>query len=263
MRIPPETVAALAAQAAEVLPGAAASPLLLICEHAGTTIPAPWGDLGLPAPFFATHYAFDPGVEALTRALSARLAAPAVLARWSRIFLDYNRFPENWDHIRPDLGGIPVPGNLGVTPEEAALRRAIAAEPLDTAIAALVPGRRAVVGVHSFTPVMAGHHRPVDIGILWRERSPFVEAVLAGLHARAGGLRIGDNAPYDWTQVMAYSLQTHGLDHGLPCFYLEVNNALFSEPETAARVTDLLAGVLAEALPAARARSLDSPRPTV
>lgn len=252
MQLPPNMVAALAAEAAEVLRPASASPLFLLCEHAGARVPAPWGGLGLPPAFLDTHYAYDPGVDGLTRVLSARLEAPAVLARYSRIFLDYNRFPEDWDHIRPDLGGIPVPANLRISAAERTLRRAIAATPLDQAIRPLLPGRRAVVSVHSFTPVMAGDHRAVDIGVLWRQDSGFVRAVLAELHGRAAGLglRIGDNAPYDWRRVVAYSLQAHALDRGLPCFYLEVNNALFSDPATSETIAALIADVLATALSA-------------
>mgnify|MGYP006189634821 CR=1 FL=1 len=75
MQLPPNMVAALAAEAAEVLRPASASPLLLLCEHAGARVPAPWGGLGLPPAFLDTHYAYDPGVDGLTRVLSARLDA--------------------------------------------------------------------------------------------------------------------------------------------------------------------------------------------
>ncbi len=250
MRLGAETVAALRAGAVETLRAGSTGPLLLLCEHAGNIVPAPWNGLGLPSPFLDTHYAFDPGVDRLTRALSERLDAPAVLARYSRIFVDYNRFDDNWDHMRPDLGGVPVPGNMDIAQAERRLRREIAVEPLDDAIAPLVHGRRAVVSVHSFTPVMAGHRRPVDIGLLWREDAPFVRVALRELKARGAesGLRIGDNEPYDWRAVTAYSLQVHALDHGLPCFYLEVNNALFSKPETSALVTNLVGEVLRAAL---------------
>ncbi|WP_137113589.1 N-formylglutamate amidohydrolase [Mesorhizobium sp. GR13] len=250
MQLAADTVAALKANACEVLRPDSGSPLLLLCEHAGNLVPAPWRNLGLAPEFLETHYGYDPGVDRLTRALSQHLEAPAVIARYSRIFLDYNRFASDWDHMRPDLGGIPVPGNLNVNEAERALRRSIAVEPLDMAITGLTARRKAVVSVHSFTPVMGGHHRPVDIGILWREDSSFVRQTLAGLKARGDelGLRTGDNEPYDWRAVVAYSLQAHALDLGLPCFYLEVNNALFSNPEKSEKVALLLADVMRAAV---------------
>lgn len=250
MQLAPGTVAALQADACEVLRPESDSPLLLLCEHGGNLVPAPWRNLGLPPEMLATHYGYDPGVDGLTRALSQKLNAPAVIARYSRIFLDYNRYPTDWDHMRPDLGGIPVPGNLNLHEAEKALRRSIAVDPLDAAIAGLAGARKAVVSVHSFTPVMAGHHRPVDIGVLWREDSTFVRGAIAGLKARGGesGLRIGDNEPYDWRAVIAYSLQVHALDLGLPCFYLEVNNGLFSNSEKSEKIAGLLADVIGAAL---------------
>lgn len=248
MQLPPETVAALAADAVEVLNRGSRSPLLLICEHAGNRVPAPWRSLGLDAALLESHFGYDPGVDGLTRDLAARLGAPAVLARYSRLFVDYNRFAHDWDHMRPDLGGIPVPANLAISEDEARLRRSIAVAPVDDAIAQLVGGRRALVSVHSFTPVMAGHRREVDIGVLWRQDSEFVRRVLGGLCRRASGFRIGDNAPYDWRTALAYSLQVHALDQGLPCFYLEVNNGLFSDSATSARVAEIVGSVLAEAI---------------
>ena len=61
----------------------------------------------------------------------------------------------------------PVPGGLHLSHADA--ERAIATGQFDA--------------VHSFTPVMAGDHRAVDIGVLWRKDSGFVRAVLAALHA--------------------------------------------------------------------------------
>lgn len=246
--IPPDssTIAALKARACETLNAQSASPLLLLGEHAGNAVPEPWGTLGLDPSLFDTHYGYDPGVDWLTRALAERLDAPAVIAAWSRIFVDCNRFADDWDHIRPDLGGIPVPGNIAAGEAERALRRTVTVEPFDEAVRAVHAGRKAVVSVHSFTPVMAGHTRPVDIGILWRQDSPFVRRTIDDLTRRAAGegLRIGDNAPYDWRTAVAYSLQVHALDHGLPCFYLEVNNALFADPQKAALVARLVGETL-------------------
>jgi predicted N-formylglutamate amidohydrolase len=243
-------VAALAESAVEVLAPAGTSPLLLLCEHAGAEIPAPWSGLGLDPAFLATHYAYDPGAGLVTRRLSASLDAPAVLARYSRIFLDYNRFVDDWDYIRTDLGGIPVPGNLAVDDDERIRREAVAVAPVRGTVESLRAGRKAAVSIHSFTPVMAGERRPVDVAILWDEDSAFVRLAREELMARAGrfGLRAGDNAPYDLRKVGARSLKTHAADHGLPYFYVEVNNGLFSNPETADDVTALLDETLSAVL---------------
>lgn len=255
------TLAALAESAAERLAPDGASPLLLLCEHAGAEIPAPWSGLGLDPAYLSTHYAYDPGAGLVTRHLSRALDAAAVLSRYSRIFLDYNRFPGDWDYIRPDLGGIPVPRNLVIDAGERGRREAIAAAPVHGAIEAMRAGRSAVISIHSFTPVMADDRRMVDVAILWDEDSGFVRVALDELKARAGrfGLRPGDNAPYDLRKVGARSLKTHAADHALPYFYIEVNNGLFSNPETTARVTSLLDETLSAVL--RREREWNSAQP--
>src|SRR5262245_18161028 len=73
------------------------SPLLLICEHAGKRIPPPWRNLGLAPAFFNTHFAYDLGAGLLTARLAKALDASAVLAAYSRLFLDLNRFPGDWN----------------------------------------------------------------------------------------------------------------------------------------------------------------------
>src|SRR4051812_45107613 len=83
-------IAALTEASVERLRIDAASPYLLIAEHAGNLVPAPWHDLGLAAPYLGTHFAVDIGIDALTRRLSRTLRAPAVIAHYSRLFLDYN-----------------------------------------------------------------------------------------------------------------------------------------------------------------------------
>ncbi|RUX19742.1 N-formylglutamate amidohydrolase [Mesorhizobium sp. M2A.F.Ca.ET.042.01.1.1] len=240
-------VAALAAAGVERLLPDAASPYLLIAEHAGNVVPGPWRDLGLAEPYLGTHFAVDLGVDALTRRLSRTLRASAVIAHYSRLFLDYNRPAEEWDFMRPDLGGIPVPSNLAVDAADARLRKLVAWAPVERAIVEAAAGRRALISVHSFTPVMAGVKRNVDIGVLWREQSPFVNSVLKTLGAQGAeaGFRIGDNEPYDWRQAVGYTLNRHGLQQGRPCLYLEVRNDLLADPENFERVGRLLENAFA------------------
>jgi predicted N-formylglutamate amidohydrolase len=240
-------IAALAAASVERLRIEAASPYLLIAEHAGNLVPAPWHDLGLAAPYLGTHFAIDIGIDALTRRLSQTLRAPAVVAHYSRLFLDYNRPAGEWDFMRPDLGGIPVPGNLAPDAVDARLRKMIAWAPVEQAVIEAAAGGQALISVHSFTPVMSGVRRDVDIGVLWREQSPFVTSVLKTLGARGAeaGLRIGDNEPYDWRQAVGYTLNRHGLEQGRPCLYLEVRNDLLSDPETFELVSRTLEDVFA------------------
>lgn len=239
-------LSALRRDAVECLPGAARHPLVMVCEHAGALVPAPWQDLGLDKAYLATHFAFDPGAGPMTRALCADLGAPGVLARYSRLFLDYNRYPQDWEQMRPDMGGIPVPGNLAPDDADRALRHQIAAAPLADAIDSAALGRGAMVAVHSFTPVMNGQARTLDIGVLGRRDCRFLRTLVAVLQGAAGGLRVTENAPYDWHQVDANCLQHHAEARDLPCVALEFNSAALSDADTFTAIRALVSSALAE-----------------
>jgi predicted N-formylglutamate amidohydrolase len=227
-------------------PGAP-SPVLLICEHAGKDVPAPWRNLGLTPEFLETHFAWDPGAARLTEALAEKMRATAVLATYSRLFLDLNRFPGDWDCCRPDMAGIPVPANLDIHDRERAQREKIARAPFDQAVALWLCSRPAVVSIHSFTPLVAGKKREPEIGVLWREECRMGPPVLKALREQ-GRFVIGNNEPYDWRVAEGYTLRRHGLDHGLPCLYLEIRNDLLDTPARIARVADALAPALLSAL---------------
>lgn len=240
-------LAELAQAAVRTIVAATPSPLLLICEHAGNAVPAPWRDLGLAAAFLDTHFAWDAGAGALTEALATRLGATAVLATYSRLFLDINRFPGEWDCCRPDLAGIPVPANLDIHDRERAQREKIARAPFDQAVSLRLRDRPAVVSIHTFTPIVAGKGRDPEIGVLWRQECRMGPPVLKALRDQ-GSFVIGNNEPYDWRTSDGYTLRRHGLDHGLPCLYLEVRNDLLASPAGIARVADALAPALLAAL---------------
>lgn len=245
-KLEPARLDALRQDAVTVLPGAAAHPLVMVCEHAGALVPAPWRDLGLDKALLATHFAFDLGAGAMTRALCTDLGAPGVLARYSRLFLDYNRYPQDWEQMRPDMGGIPVPGNLAPDDAERALRNQIAAAPLAAAIDTAALGRQGMVAVHSFTSVMNGHTRALDIGVLGRRDCRFLRALVDALQRTAGGLRVAENAPYDWHQVDAFCLQHHAEARALPCVALEFNNAALADPGTFSAIRALVGTALTE-----------------
>jgi predicted N-formylglutamate amidohydrolase len=239
-------VAGLVRQAVRVIP-AERSTLLLLCEHAGNAVPPQWQNLGLAPPLLQTHFAWDAGASALTEALAKRLPAAAVLASYSRLFIDLNRLASDWDCIRPDLAGIPVPANLHLDENERALRERIARVPFDHAVEEWLDERPVVVSIHTFTPIFSGAWREPDIGVLWRKEAGLGPAVLDALRGQAEYV-VGDNQPYDWNASDGYTLRRHGLDQGLRCLYLEVRNSLLERPEDVDRVASVLAAALAVAI---------------
>ncbi|HEY1891046.1 MAG TPA: N-formylglutamate amidohydrolase [Steroidobacteraceae bacterium] len=242
-----EAVTALAEEAAGVVEGTARPDIVLLCEHAGRTVPAPWGDLGLPGAFFATHHACDLGAAELTRAVARELGATAILARYSRLFLDYNRQRDDPECRRIEIGGVPVPANLDLTEEEVEMREAIARAPLERAVALWTEQRpaRAVISIHSFSPYWSNARRDCEIGVMWREDARLAPRLIAQL-AQGGTYVVRDNEPYDFRGSDWFTLQRHGLEIGLPCAYIEVRNDLIG-PAQREPMAEYLASAISKA----------------
>ena len=75
----------------EIVNQAGAAPLLLLCDHATNFMPRAFRSLALDEARLARHIAWDIGIAEVTRDLSRRLDAPAVLSRFSRLIVDPNR----------------------------------------------------------------------------------------------------------------------------------------------------------------------------
>lgn len=227
-----EEVDALAAEAATVVVGTTRPGIVLVCEHGGRRVPAAWSDLGLADAFFTTHFGCDIGAADLTRVLARKLGATAVLANYSRLFLDYNRKRHDPDCRRIEIGGIPVPGNLDLSEEEIAAREAIARTPVESAIALWTEEHpaSAVISIHSFSPYWNNAKRSCEIGVMWREDTRIAPRLIEELSARSGYV-VRDNEPYDFRTNDWFTLQRHGLDIGVPCAYIEVRNDLIGGSE--------------------------------
>lgn len=222
-----EELDALAAEAADVIAGTIRPDIVFLCEHGGRRVPAAWSDLGLPREFLATHYGGDIGAAELTRALARELGATAVIANYSRLFLDYNRKRNDPECRRIEIGGIPVPGNLDLVEEEIELREAIARTPVDRVMAQWTEERpaRAVISIHSFSPYWNNAKRSCEIGVMWREDTRLAPRLIAELSKR-GDHVVRDNEPYDFRSNDWFTLKRHGLEIGVPCAYIEVRNDL-------------------------------------
>lgn len=241
-----EEVMRFTATSIEVIEGSDAA-LILLCEHASPRIPEPWQDLGLPAALLSTHFAWDMGSADLTRQLARRLSATAVLANYSRLFIDINRSPDAPDYMRRDLSGIPVPKNLNISPRERLLRARICCEPFDWAVSARLGIRPALVSVHSFSPVFDGLSRATEIGILWTDDSRIGRALLAAFRT-ATRFVVGDNDPYDMRSASSGSLFRLGRANGLPFAALEIRSDLLTYGRRTDELVDVIASVFSQVL---------------
>lgn len=200
--------------------------VLLVCDHASKVVPKSLGTLGLGDDTFDRHIAYDIGAAAVTRGLSQRIDAQAVLAGYSRLVIDVNRPPGHPDSIVPENDGIPVPGNKGL--DNAARRQRVRElfEPYHDAVNRALARlwdrgpAPAIFSIHSFSPRFGDKPRPWDIGVLWN-RDPRIAIPLME-HLEKYDLRVGDNEPYSGHDL-AYTIDMHGAAGGIANCAVEIN----------------------------------------
>ena len=226
----------------------AASPFLVVCDHAGRAVPARLGRLGLLDTVFDTHIAWDIGALGFAERLARRLGATLISQAYSRLVIDCNRDPTHPGAIPSESDRVSIPGNTDLTRQDRAARIAEIHAPYHARISTEVATRVAedrpplMICAHSFTPSMQGVARPWHVGVLHGEDSPASEALLALLRAE-GDLVVGDNEPYamDGTDFTA---PTHAWARGLDVLELEIRQDLLFDPEGQERFADLFARLL-------------------
>lgn len=243
----------------ELLRAEGSSPLFLTCEHAGRLFPAQLGTLGLGAADLERHIAWDIGAGGVTRGLSARLDATAVLQRYSRLVVDCNRAPMAHDFITVKSEDTEIPGNRALSAAEVGARTREIFEPYHDAIRGALDAREAagqptvLVSVHSCTPVFHGVWRPWHVGVLYDKDDRFARIVL-DLLSEHGELTIGENQPYYLTHERDYAVPVHGENRGIPHVELEIRQDLIGDADGQDVWAERLARVLNEGLELLRQR---------
>lgn len=172
---------------------------LITCEHGGKRIPASFRSLfhGCDA-LLKTHRGYDPGALLMARDLARCFAAPRVTSTVSRLLIDLNRslgHPQLFSQATRDA---PATQRTQIIKEHYLPYRQRVEHLVRQAVLA---GRRAVhISSHSFTPVLDGKVRHVDVGLLYdpgREGEVDLCARWKTLLAAAApGLRVRRNYPY-------------------------------------------------------------------
>jgi predicted N-formylglutamate amidohydrolase len=227
------------------------SPLLLICEHASNHLPSPYGTLGLSRQERESHIAWDPGALGVARGLAQRLDAPLVHATVSRLVVDLNRDPSAPDSITALSERTPVPGNANLSAAERDRRIREVYEPFHRAVGDFIDRRetatRAVVSVHSFTPVYRETSRPWHIGLIHDADERLARAAAAQL-SRDAALVLGMNQPYSPADRVFHTLDRHAVRRGLAPLMIEIRNDLIRTDDEQAAWAARLAPILVHAL---------------
>jgi len=244
----------------EILREGAPSPFLLLCDHASNRVPRALCDLGLDHAQLARHIAWDIGAADVTRALSRRLDATAILSTFSRLVADANRRPDDPACMPAVSDETAVPGNAALAEDDRRARLATFHEPYHRAIAEAAAQREGagqlpiLIAVHSCTPVMQGIVRPWEIGVLWNADQRLARPLIEAFAAR--GLNVGDNQPYSGRDPHGYTLHIHAEPKGLAHVLFELRQDLIDTHHGAEHWADLMAPALAARLgdPALRRR---------
>jgi len=227
------------------------SAFLLTSDHYGRLIPASLGDLGLPESELARHIAWDVGIAGVAERLADMLDAHLIAQRYSRLVIDCNRPPRVASSIPRLSEATTIPGNEGLTREDAEMRRREIFDPYHRRIDQVIDRRArdkrptVLVSLHSFTPVYAGVARPWHIGTLYHRDKTLPPLLLRALRAE-GDLVVGDNEPYAVSDETDYTIPVHGEARGLANTGIEIRQDLIADESGQQQWAERLARFLGE-----------------
>ena len=118
-------------------------PLVVTCEHASNRLPEEIEASPEDRPWLETHWGWDPGAAAVTRALIEHKDCVAIMSRFSRLVCDPNRHVEEWDWIRERCEDYELSFNRHLSDEERQRRRATYHEPFHAEVDACLSERLA------------------------------------------------------------------------------------------------------------------------
>ncbi|MGE6782579.1 N-formylglutamate amidohydrolase [Ensifer adhaerens] len=234
----------------EIIEAKPTTGLVLLADHAMNRLPAEYGSLGLPASAFERHIAYDIGVEALVRRLSAMLDAPAVLGCFSRLLIDPNRGEDDPTLIMRISDGAIIPGNHPITEQEWENRLNRFHRPYHRAVSETIDrsaeahgAAPLVISIHSFTPAWKGVARPWHAAVLWDSDARAVLPLIEKLEA-PGDIVVGNNEPYDGA-LRGDTMFRHCMVPGIAHALIEVRQDLIADEAGVAEWAERLAPILA------------------
>ena len=234
-------------EAYSILPGNAASGLLIVVDHASRAIPADI-ELGIDPAHAEKHIGWDIGAADLGGALCGRLGCPGLFGAVSRLVLDLHREEDSPALIPVASDGHHIPGNAGLAAADREARIARFWRPYHARLADMVAANRPalIAAVHSFTPRLEtadGPDRPWQVGILYNGDDRAARIAIGQL--RAMGFETGDNEPYSGKLLNA-TMNLHAEAHGIPYLAIEVRNDLIGDAAGVARWAEVLERVIVQ-----------------
>ena len=226
------------------------SKLLFLCDHASNRVPPDYDGLGLPAPLFETHIAYDIGAAFVTQALAEAYGAAALMGTASRLLIDLNRGADDPTLVMKLSDGSIVPGNRNADAAEVARRLARFHAPYHAQIRqqiAEIGSGAILISIHSFTPAWKGVKRVWEMGVLYGRDARLARPLMK--HLALAGFSVGDNEPYTGA-LEGDTLDTHGTKTGHANVLIEIRQDFLIDPRKAgifaARLKPILDAALAD-----------------
>lgn len=207
--------------------------LVVSCEHATGHIPPDLRPLFSRADaVLATHRGYDIGALGVAQQLAAARGVPLLAATVSRLVVDTNRSPRHPRVLSEYTRDLPESERARLfeqyyTPHRDAVERAVREH--------VEMGRNVVhLAVHSFTPVLNGEVRNVEVGLLYDPARAAEVATIERWHtafrAARPDWRIRRNSPYRGTSdALCTFLRRRYPDPTYAGIELELNQGLFGK----------------------------------
>ena len=138
---------------------------VLVCEHASNHIPDMFSQLGISSEVAESHVAWDPGAFEVSLQLAELLDAPLVKGEVSRLVYDCNRPPQAADAIPEKSEIFDIPGNRDLDDVDRDVRILHVYLPFRQCVTDTIAKSehlRALITIHSFTPVYNGVDRRLE-----------------------------------------------------------------------------------------------------
>jgi predicted N-formylglutamate amidohydrolase len=237
----------------------ASKPVLLVCDHASRRFPRSLGTMGLDPVARRCHLAIDIGAGALTEAVAENIGVTAVLCQYSRLIIDCNRQLMDPGAFLEFGDGVVISGNRNLHATDKKLRENEIYWPYHVAIDAQierlhVPDTAPVfVAIHSFTPVLNGEPRGIEVGVLWDADRVTAEIFMSEF--RRAGYNVGDNEPYSGKAPADFTIDHHAEAKGIPHVGIEIRQDLIDDQAGVDKVGALMSHII-DSIPA-RLRATD------
>ena len=185
--------------------------VVVSCEHGGHRVPPAYRSLFRGGrKILQSHRGWDPGALDLARTIARTLDAPLVATTVSRLLVECNRSPHHprvFSEFTRGLSGTEKQQLLAAYyhPHRGAVEAVVRSALRDA-------GTVVHVGVHTFTPVLNGHKRTADVGLLFDPgralETRLCEEWMILLALKAPELHVRRNYPYrGWSDGLTTTLR--------------------------------------------------------